>query len=114
MAKQAENGAERNGGAQAGRGASGLGRWVAFGAASGIVLAVTFGGPPDAPELYCGTCQAVRATVPIVFGLPGNELMEEAQRGEVVLGGCMVPLVEPLVACGTCKEPHMGWIGYLP
>ncbi len=37
--------------------------------------------------------------VPIVYGLPAGELFEAADRGEVVLGGCMVWDEQPEWAC---------------
>ena len=30
--------------------------------------------------------------VPLVYGLPGPDLFDAAQRGEVVLGGCVLPM----------------------
>ena len=40
-------------------------------------------------------------TVPIVYGMPGTNLMARAERGEVALGGCMVgPPGRRCVACG--------------
>jgi hypothetical protein len=58
--------------------------------------------PTGAPA--CPTCG--EAAVPIVYGLPGPELVEEAERGEVVLGGCTVIVDVPMpdlvcTACGT-------------
>jgi len=50
-----------------------------------------------APCPQCG-CTKV---VPVVFGLPGDELMERARRGEVALGGCM-PLPGVIGACTEC------------
>ena len=35
----------------------------------------------------CPTCG--QKMVPIVYGLPGPELFERAERGEIILGGCM-------------------------
>ena len=32
------------------------------------------------------------AMVPLVYGLPGPDLFDAAQRGEVVLGGCVLPM----------------------
>ncbi len=51
---------------------------------------------PVCPE--CGTDQVV----PMVFGLPGPELAEEAQRGEVELGGCSITGDDPEWACREC------------
>lgn len=85
-----------------------LGAALATAAACFGILALVE--PPDGPLLRCGKCQAVRLTVPIVYGLPGYELMERAERGEVVLGGCVVTASAPLRACGTCREPITGWL----
>ena len=43
----------------------------------------------DLPE-QCARCGAP-AIVPVVYGMPDEELDEAASRGEVVLGGCIVP-----------------------
>lgn len=40
--------------------------------------------PPVCPE--CGYDDQV---VPIVYGYPDRQLIEESQRGEVALGGCI-------------------------
>lgn len=50
-----------------------------------------------APCPQCG-CTKV---IPVVFGLPGDALMERARRGEVALGGCM-RLEGVLGACTEC------------
>ena len=62
---------------------------------------VTFGAPP-----LCVTCQA--KMVPIVYGYPGDGLMEAAERGEVVLGGCVIWPNQPRWKCPTCKETSGG------
>ena len=36
----------------------------------------------------CPLCGA--PVVPVVYGMPGTELFEQSDRGEVVLGGCVV------------------------
>lgn len=53
---------------------------------------------PDLPP--CPMCGAVEV-IPVVFGLPGPELVERANRGEVSLGGCM-PLPDVLGSCKAC------------
>ncbi|HEX4903960.1 MAG TPA: hypothetical protein VFU93_00820 [Acidimicrobiales bacterium] len=47
---------------------------------------------------------ASEPAVPIVYGLPGPELFEEADRGAVILGGCCVVVDAPManVGCLTC------------
>lgn len=41
--------------------------------------------------------------VPIAYGLPGEELMEAAQRGEVAMGGCVVTGDDPVWQCRECR-----------
>jgi hypothetical protein len=45
----------------------------------------------------CPRCGGV--AIPIVHGLPGLELFEAADRGEVALGGCMVFDEQPEWVC---------------
>lgn len=40
--------------------------------------------------------------VPIAYGLPTGVLMDAAERGEVVLGGCTVTGDDPQWACPAC------------
>jgi len=42
------------------------------------------------------------ALVPVVYGYPSSEMLQRAQRGQVVLGGCLVGPVT-----GVC--PHCHW-----
>ncbi len=37
----------------------------------------------------CPTCNAGKL-IPIIYGFPGRELMEQAERGEIEIGGCVV------------------------
>ena len=46
--------------------------------------------------------------MPIVFGYPTDEAFEQARRGEVALGGCMVSDDDPEFACAFCQEPYFG------
>jgi hypothetical protein len=45
-----------------------------------------------------------RKEIPIVYGMPGEELVEKEKRGEVILGGCCVGKDSPQFAwkCGKC------------
>ncbi len=49
----------------------------------------------------CTMCGSMD-TIPIVYGYPGPEMMEEAQRGEVILGGCCVIEDQPNQECRAC------------
>ena len=44
------------------------------------------------------------AGVPIVYGLPGREAFEAEQRGELVLGGCVIEEGGPTRQCVECGE----------
>src|SRR3954467_10530202 len=41
-------------------------------------------------------------SVPLVWGLPGPDLMDLAERGLVALGGCMLPGEAPSFSCRAC------------
>ena len=49
----------------------------------------------------CPSCDS-NNVVPIVYGMPGSELMEQAERGEVILGGCVVTDNDPGLYCKDC------------
>jgi len=59
----------------------------------------------------CPSC-AKGKLVPIVYGLPMEDLMEQAQRGEVILGGCVVTQMidgdvtwgDPELGCSACER----------
>ena len=54
---------------------------------------------PDAPQC-CG-----QPMTPIVYGRPsGKALFEAAERGEVVLGGCVISDDMPLFVCSRCRR----------
>ncbi len=59
--------------------------------------ALGYDGPPICPE-----CDAGKSIIPIVYGKPGRELMERAERGEVKLGGCCVTEESPRHYCRDC------------
>ena len=42
--------------------------------------------------------------VPIVYGMPGPELREQSDRGEVALGGCCVSDDDPTHLCRACEH----------
>ena len=60
----------------------------------------------------CPTCKTGKL-IPIVYGLPGRELMEQSDRGEIELGGCVVTQIidhhgirtnDPELHCPTCSS----------
>jgi hypothetical protein len=56
--------------------------------------------PPAFPA--CGA----QTAVPIVYGLPGPDIFEAAERGEVAIGGCVIgrPDGDPHWACPACQH----------
>ena len=53
-------------------------------------------------ETRCPTCGSDRV-VPILYGFPFGEMQEAADRGEAVLGGCIMSGHDPMKACLRCK-----------
>lgn len=50
-------------------------------------------------------CERCGSTLtPIVYGYPTHETFEAADRGEVVLGGCLTWEGRPRAVCRTCEE----------
>ena len=54
----------------------------------------------------CGSEQ----TVPLIYGMPTDEAAEEARRGEVALGGCVV---FPDAPDHTCRNCGYEWREYI-
>ena len=52
-------------------------------------------------NVECPFCES-EETIPIVYGLPGPELLAEAGRGEVALGGCVITFDSPDHKCTDC------------
>ena len=60
----------------------------------------------------CPTCK-VGKLIPIIYGMPGRQLIEQSDRGEVELGGCVVSEVfdpergfisgDPELSCPKCE-----------
>jgi transcription elongation factor Elf1 len=40
--------------------------------------------------------------VPVIYGLPGPELWEEAEREKVILGGCIIQSYNTRFGCKAC------------
>jgi rubrerythrin len=50
----------------------------------------------------CGAADQLR----IVYGLPTGETFEASERGELVLGGCVVSADSAQWQCPICRETH--------
>ena len=44
--------------------------------------------------------------IPIIYGKPSLGLFERAERGEVVLGGCILTPNRNLYVCKDCKTAY--------
>ncbi len=58
-----------------------------------------------AKPISCRSCGVTGKPLPIVYGYPTPETFEAAQRGEVVLGGCVLTGDDPEWTCAACREP---------
>ena len=52
-------------------------------------------------HFVCPACRQ-RQGVDISYGYPGPDLIEEVERGEAVLGGCMQAIGDPDRQCLAC------------
>ena len=55
---------------------------------------------PDEPPT-CPECNS--AMKPIVYGYPGGGMFEAAERGQIVLGGCLIYDGQPAWRCASCQ-----------
>ena len=44
--------------------------------------------------------------IEIIYGMPGSELFEAEERGEVILGGCEVSDDQPEYRCKNCDVDY--------
>ena len=61
---------------------------------------LTIGGDMENPP-KCPRCHS-EEVLPIAYGMPGPELVEESAAGRVALGGCMVWPEAPDCLCVKC------------
>ena len=52
----------------------------------------------------CPRCGVDAPMIPIVFGYPMPETFEAADRGELILGGCLVAGENPTHRCSACGQ----------
>jgi endogenous inhibitor of DNA gyrase (YacG/DUF329 family) len=65
------------------------------------------------PLVSCPRCDTEVEPVPILYGYPTPEAMQEVEAGRISLGGCMVGDESPEFECPACggalpfaAEPH--------
>jgi len=56
--------------------------------------------PPRCPR--CGA-----PGIPILYGMPGPELIEASERGDAAIGGCVIDARNPTHQCSRCET---SWI----
>jgi rubrerythrin len=54
----------------------------------------------DSQPEECPVCKG--KVLPIIYGLPTEEMGEKARNGEVILGGCIITEFSPSWHCPTC------------
>ena len=57
-------------------------------------------GKSPEPCPRCGSLDVV----PILYGYPGPEMMEAAEKGKIELGGCVIGESDPQKKCKACGE----------
>ncbi|MCA9512186.1 MAG: hypothetical protein KC560_15855 [Myxococcales bacterium] len=62
------------------------------------------------PRGRCDLCGAEGAKR-VVYGDPGEDLIESAGRGEIVLGGCLIGGRDPSWLCEGCAGARDPWDG---
>jgi len=57
-------------------------------------------------ERLAGVCPSCGShdIVPIRYGLPGSDMFQRAERGEIILGGCEVDATSPNLKCRECEH----------
>jgi len=49
---------------------------------------------------FCSNCR--NTMIPIIYGMPGDVLLDMAHRGEVQIGGCVILPNQPKWHCKSC------------
>ena len=62
--------------------------------------------PKDYEPARCPMCN--RKLIDVIYGLPGPELIEAEDRGEVILRGCVMPPNPPHYLCKRCGREYGG------
>lgn len=60
--------------------------------------------PIDCIKPYCPVCKSCNYVIPIIYGKPTKELLEQWQKKEIELGGSLVINgIQPPWTCTRCK-----------
>jgi hypothetical protein len=64
-------------------------------------------------EIVCPSCEEAEA-VEIVYGLPSDEGVAAARRGDIILGGCCYSPNKPTQRCRACGNEWISKEGAEP
>lgn len=54
-------------------------------------------------QLTCPKCFGTVEVIPILYGSPTFEMMQEAKKGGVFIGGCIITKDSPTHFCKKCR-----------
>ena len=54
-------------------------------------------------KAVCPSCES-KNVVPIAYGLPGDKMREDAFKGKIHLGGCVIEENNPDFHCNDCEQ----------
>ena len=69
-----------------------------------IILLVQVGCSQKETNPLCPICNLNKDVIPIIYGLPDNELFKEGENGKVKLGGCIITDNDPQWYCKKCEK----------
>ncbi|EAR93076.2 hypothetical protein TTHERM_00449210 (macronuclear) [Tetrahymena thermophila SB210] len=58
----------------------------------------------DSNKTSCPICKSKDQVAKVVYGYPARQILQQVQRKEVKLGGCMVPENPKKWYCFNCNE----------
>ena len=64
--------------------------------------------PGAAADARCPTCP--RQMLPVLYGYPSGDMFDAAERGLIILGGCMPG--EARYRCPSCDDPWSSQVGF--
>ena len=58
-------------------------------------------------SVKCPSCGHSHSVIPIAYGMPDSDIIEKSEKGEVMLGGCLITICQPTHFCKSCHEKFM-------
>lgn len=69
---------------------------------NGVVASLSYVAQMNRTTTTCPICGSDRV-VPIAYGMPGMEIVEDFDAGKVEIGGCVITDNDPEWACRVCE-----------